>query len=604
MDKSKRLELLERQVARLECRLRRMYTQSEQFVRGRFILFGVLALAVFLAFSQVSDGAGYGALVVAVVIFNVVAYYHRRLRASIQRHELWRRIKQTHIARIRLDWADIPPAISAAPAEHPFALDLDLVGSRSIHQLLNTAVSAEGSQRLLDWLLLREPDPVRIEANQALVRDLLPLTAFRDKLILNGQLASSGQFEGQRVLDWFAQHDAPGPAWYDLLLLGGLAAVNITLMALSSLGVIPPVWSVTLLLYILYSLARGGILGDVFSEGLALRDIFDRLNAVFRYLEARRYPHSPRLRDLCAPLTDPHRRPSSQLRRISWLVSAASLRGNPVLWFAINIFIPWDYGVAYLFQRRKAQVAAHLPHWLDRWFELEALCSLANFAYLNPDYHFPAMVEVTTFQGEALGHPLIPYEQKVCNDFELAGRGAVVIITGSNMAGKSSFLRTVGVNLALAYAGAPVNAAALTTGPFRLFTCIRVLDSVTDGFSYFYAEVRRLKALLDALDRDHPYPLFFLIDEIFKGTNNRERLSGSFSYIRALAGRNCMGIVSTHDLELVHLADEITSVRNQHFREEVVDGRMKFDYKLRPGPCPTTNALKIMQIEGLPVEDL
>ncbi|MBZ0296942.1 MAG: DNA mismatch repair protein MutS, partial [Anaerolineae bacterium] len=332
--------------------------------------------------------------------------------------------------------------------------------------------------------------------------------------------------------------------------------------------------------------------------------IFDRLNAVFRYLETRRYPHSARLRDLCAPFTNRDHRPSTQLRYIGWLVSAASIRGNPILWFALNIFVPWDYTVAYLFQRRKAQVAVQLPRWLNTWFELEALCSLANFAYLNPDYHFPTLAQEPLFSAKAVGHPLIPYERKVCNDFALADRGSVVIITGSNMAGKSSFLRTVGVNLALAYAGAPVNAASLETGPFRLFTCIKVSDSVTDGFSYFYAEVRRLKALLDALDQDHPYPLFFLIDEIFKGTNNRERLSGSFSYIRALVGRNCLGIVSTHDLELIHLADEIESVRNQHFREEVINGRMEFDYKLRSGPSPTTNALKIMQLEGLPVEAL
>jgi DNA mismatch repair ATPase MutS len=179
--------------------------------------------------------------------------------------------------------------------------------------------------------------------------------------------------------------------------------------------------------------------------------------------------------------------------------------------------------------------------------------------------------------------------------------GTVVIITGSNMAGKSTFLRTLGVNLCLAYAGAPVSATMLRTTLFRLFSCIRVGDSVTDGYSYFYAEVRRLRALLTALEQPG-YPLFFLIDEIFKGTNNRERLIGSRSFVRALVGHNCLGAISTHDLELVKLADTLSQVQNYHFREEVIDGRMLFDYRLRPGPCPTTNALKIMQMEGLPVE--
>ncbi|MFL5704773.1 MAG: MutS-related protein, partial [Ktedonobacteraceae bacterium] len=164
------------------------------------------------------------------------------------------------------------------------------------------------------------------------------------------------------------------------------------------------------------------------------------------------------------------------------------------------------------------------------------------------------------------------------------------------------FLRTLGVNLCLAYAGGPVNASTFQTSLFRIYTCIKVSDSVTDGYSYFYAEVRRLKALLSELERPSDFPLFFLIDEIFKGTNNRERLIGSSAYIHALVGKNCMGAISTHDLELVKLADTQPEIKNYHFREEVIDGQMVFDYILRPGPCPTTNALKIMQLEGLPIE--
>ena len=170
------------------------------------------------------------------------------------------------------------------------------------------------------------------------------------------------------------------------------------------------------------------------------------------------------------------------------------------------------------------------------------------------------------------------------------------------MAGKSTFLRTVGVNLILAYAGGPVDATALTTTLFRPYTCIKVSDSVTGGISYFYAEVQRLRALLDALDADEPLPLFFLIDEIFRGTNNRERLQGSRAYIRSLVGKAGVGLISTHDLELVKLSGEFDAVNNYHFRDDVRDGRMVFDYLLRPGPCPTTNALKIMALEGLPVE--
>jgi DNA mismatch repair ATPase MutS len=207
----------------------------------------------------------------------------------------------------------------------------------------------------------------------------------------------------------------------------------------------------------------------------------------------------------------------------------------------------------------------------------------------------------TPLSGENIGHPLLPDTQKIGNDFTFARLGDLAIITGSNMAGKSTFLRALGVNLALAYAGGPVDAAALTTAYFRLFTSIRVTDSVTDGISYFYAEVQRLTALLAAVQDDQPYPVFFLIDEIFRGTNNRERLIGSQAFVRALAGQNSVGAIATHDLELVRLADDRPEIHNYHFRDAIAEGRMVFDYTLRPGPCPTTNALHIMRAAGLPI---
>jgi DNA mismatch repair ATPase MutS len=228
---------------------------------------------------------------------------------------------------------------------------------------------------------------------------------------------------------------------------------------------------------------------------------------------------------------------------------------------------------------------------------------------LDPAAAFPEVVDSDEaasgrqpiFAARAMTHPLLDADTKVANDFALGHLGELVIITGSNMSGKSTFLRTLGVNLSLAFAGGVVDAKAMQLIPFRLFTCINVSDSVHDGISYFYAEVKRLKALLAELERQHPLPLFFLIDEIFRGTNNRERRIGTRAYVHALAGGHGVGAISTHDLELVKLADTLSGVINYHFRETVADGRMVFDYRLREGPCPTTNALKIMEMEGLPV---
>jgi DNA mismatch repair ATPase MutS len=246
-----------------------------------------------------------------------------------------------------------------------------------------------------------------------------------------------------------------------------------------------------------------------------------------------------------------------------------------------------------------------LPTWLETWYTLEALCALVEFAVLNPGYTFPVLTGEKSgpiIQSKNIGHPLIPYHARVTNSFEIEALGTVILITGSNMSGKSTFLRTVGANLCLAYAGSAVCAQTLQTLPFRLFASMNVTDSLNDGISFFYAEVRRLKALLDALESQHLQPLFFLIDEIFRGTNNRERRIGSEAYLRALAARYGTGLISTHDLDLVRLADEIPMLQNYHFREDVEGDRMIFDYRLHAGPSPTTNALRIMAQAGLPVD--
>lgn len=542
--------------------------------------------------------------------FALLVQRHRRVQAAVRQFQGWQRIKRTHLARMQLDWEQLPAESVAAPRDHPFAVDLDMTGEYALHRLLDTAVSQNGSERLKDWLLARVPDLETIDQRQKLVRELLPLTMFRDRLTLSALLAA-GQFQpkwnGDALLKWLRLNDEGGQvSGAAALLLLALAGLNIVLLLLFSVGLLPPLWSISLGVFLALSAWHWRGLGDLFGEALRIDSQLRRLRAVFRQMETYSYGERSHLRVLCAPFLEPAQRPSAHLRRIGWIMAAASLRGNPIVWLVLNLLLPWDIGAAYLLARSKGDLARALPRWLDVWYELEALSSLATFAFLNPQYTFPQIearhAPGSVFLGRQLGHPLIPADVKVCNDFEIRQLGQLYIITGSNMAGKSSFLRTLGVNLALAYAGSVVNAGYLRVGLFRLFTCIRVSDSVVDGFSYFYAEVRRLKALLDALDTEDALPLFYLIDEIFRGTNNRERLIGSRSYIRALAGKPGVGLIATHDLELTRLAEAIPQLENYHFRETVIEGRMLFDYRLHPGPSPTTNALKIMRLQGLPVE--
>ena len=362
---------------------------------------------------------------------------------------------------------------------------------------------------------------------------------------------------------------------------------------------------ITLITYTGFYLLNQKIVKSLATESDILNDELKKVIRVFEFVENYDFGKNKNISELCSPLTNKQTSPSTSLKKINNVITALSFRNNPVIWnFAILIF-PLDYYLAYRIEIYKSQLIELFPEWLTVRNKLEVFISLANYAYLNPDNFYPEIIEGSNqihFKAEQLGHPLIPFDQKKKNNYELHSNGSISIITGSNMSGKSTFLRTVGINVCLAYTGAPVDAKYMSLGMMNLFTCIKVSDSIVDGISYFYAEVQRLKQLVLLLENENKYPVLFLIDEIFKGTNNRERLIGSRSMIKALVDKKGAGLISTHDLELIHLAEENPSIKNFHFKEEISGGRMIFDYTLREGPCPSTNALEIMRANGLPVE--
>ena len=611
-EKERRLRALDRQIRRLEQNLARLQRTSYRYSWIRIAIFGGGLLATVLCFFLVGPGAAALCAAATVLSFGGAVYGHRQVNGSIRRHRIWRRRQMGQVARARLDWERIPTTFPhQAQPDHPFESDLDLIGQRSLHRLLDTAVSYEGSQRLRAWLTETAPDQQQTAERQQRVRELAPLHLFRSRLALNATAAAGANkaWRASQLVEWLEQRAPEARLRPWLLLFAALAGLNAALFVANRLGWLPAWWMITLAVYLGLWLAQSRELEAVWDEALALQGALQQLRAVFRQLETFSYRNTPGLGGLCKPFLDPAHRPSRYLARVGRVVAATGLRANPMIRFALNAVVPWDIAVAYGLSQTKAGLAHHAPTWMEAWFELEALCSLANLAYLNPGYSFPSLTAAgqeggAVLEAEELGHPLIPDEERVCNDLEIPELGRVMVITGSNMAGKSVFLKTVGINLALAYAGGPVNARRLQAGWFRIFTCMGISDSVTDGISYFYAEVRRLKALLTALEEDHALPLLFGIDEIFRGTNNRERMIGSRAYVRALVGKRGLGLIATHDLELARLADELPQVQNHHFRDRVVGERMAFDYKLRPGPYPTTNALKIMRLEGLPVEDV
>ncbi|GHO68931.1 DNA mismatch repair protein [Ktedonobacter sp. SOSP1-52] len=610
--RTERLALLQHQIERLEARRARRELKSNYFAWQQVM---ALLLGFVISFVLLAIFRPLGVL----AILGAIAYFYYSRKQQVAYSDSALKLKnlvqfyETQVARATLDWEHIPavPARSEQ-SDHPFENDLDISGEYSLHQLLNTAFSHEGSLHLRKWLLQREPDLETIQQRQALVRELTTQTRFRHKLAFHSLYTTrymSELFDAKRILLWLAQDDAPRPPRYKLLVPCVLTVILLASLLLYALGILPVmVPLVSLLVSVSWSLFTMRDRLALFADASFISQSFAQLGDIFGYLEHYPYQEGSRLQELCAPFAQEKAQgPTHLLTRLRRLARMASFSQDQVGALFLNAILPWDAYIADQLALSKQVAITNLPQWLSAWFELEALCSLANFAYLNPEYTLPEVVaqekrgDAPLLQGTALGHPLLEPEGKVTNDVSFARQGDVMLITGSNMAGKSTFLRTVGLNLCLAYAGGPVNAASLRTTLFELCCCIRVVDSVTDGYSYFYAEVRRLRQILSRLQGQPRYPLFFLIDEIFKGTNNRERLIGSHAYIYALAGQHCLGAISTHDLELVALSDELPQIYNYHFREHVIKGKMSFDYCLRTGPCPTSNALKIMRLEGLPI---
>lgn len=597
--KAHRLFRLQQQVTRLQRRIDTLQARSDQLSQWRALVFVVGALGSVIAIYALMVELGVLLAIVSALLFGVVVRFHRRVELRLQLYQYWQQLKQTHIARMTIDWLalEVPPP-PVIPDAHPFATDLNLTGERSMHHLLDTSATYEGSQRLLDWLLETHPDKATALQRQQIVQATRSAFMFRDKLsVAEMQAGRIGRIRGQRILNWFQQEPMLAMLRSLLRLAAPLAVLNVVLFLAFWAFAIPPLFLVTFFVYGFVVFNKGTTIAERLESTRSVYSSFVKLQAIFDHLER---THHPALVEVLRPFHETP--PSVDLRRLTRLMVASSARQNPLLGLILNVAMPYDMFFTYQLERQTAELGGRMHQWLDALYTMEALNALANFAFLNPEFTFPTLEDGAGLQATAIGHPLLNDEQRVSNDFSLAEEHDVVIITGSNMSGKSTFLRTLGVNLIVGYAGGPVCAEQLQASVFRVFSSIKVTDSINDGISYFYAEVRRLKALLDELRRDEPSPVFFLIDEIFRGTNNRERLIGSRAYIRAVAEAHGVGLVATHDLELVQLGDEFANIRNYHFREDIQNGRMVFDYQIRQGPSPTTNALRIMEIEGLPVK--
>jgi ABC-type multidrug transport system fused ATPase/permease subunit len=601
-----RKESLSRLIEKLNSKKEYLQKCSKNYSNFRGLVFVIEVIAFFVFFFSVSNISALISLVTFFIFFGLITHFHNKLDRGIKKLELWIEIKTTHLARLNLDWENIPAANLRSKPE-PNEVDLNLAGEESLHQLINTGTSQQSKLLLRNWLKGKVLTINKIIERQDLIRELIPMQRFRDKLTLHSMLFSRLEFNGDMLSRLLNRKEIlPKSFFVIFVLLIILVPINIWLFVLYLESILPAYWSITLLIYIvLFHFGNKGK-DKLLDEADYISVELKKICSVFDFLERYNIRAGSKLFGMCGPFKNAELRPSRLANKIRHIADMLRIRkGNPFVWGIIRIVFPADLYYKWILNKYEHLASGKLDSWLETWYNIEALSSLANFAYLNPEYTFPVIAETEgdqiIFSGNKVGHPLIKKENKVCNDFTFRPRGEIAIITGSNMSGKSTFIRILGINLSLAYAGCVVNAENLQISLFRLFTCIKVSDSLIDGISYFYAEVRRLKALLDEIESPG-YPVFFLIDEIFRGTNNIERLKGSSMYIKKLTETNTVGVIATHDLELVKLSDKISKVVNYHFKEEIKNGKMIFDYKLNAGPCPTTNALKIMKLEGLPVD--
>ncbi len=602
--------ILARLLARLDRVLSRGGETSARFSRWRMAVFLAGVAFCIVLYNLEHYHLGNATLALFIFIFMVIASYHNRLEGRLHRLRIWRAIKRAHLARLRLDWQNIPKTESPQADGHPYAADVDLIGPHSLFTLLNTTLSSNGRARLAGWLLDQNTHPPGVETwrrRQALVKELSGLHLLRDRLTLEASLVDEGKIDGDRLI-----RILQAPAGFAglvgvLLVQTTLALCTISLGLTAAFGLIPAYWTLSFAVYAIVFLLMSGRAAPAFGRALSIHKELEKLGAIYRYLRRRSFDRTPVLHGLVARVLDAAAPPEAYIKRFARVSHALSIRAHHLVHLGLNALVPWDFWCAFRLERLQRAVLPEIPLWIDTLAELEAAAALGNFAYLNPAYAWPTLAlpgdngQSAVFAARRLGHPLIPESQRVSNDVELKGRGRILLVTGSNMSGKSTFLRTFGINACLAQAGAPVCASGLEASWVRLYCCIRVDDSLEAGLSFFYAEVKRLKGVLDAAQDQSAPPVLFLIDEIFKGTNNRERVIGSRAFIQALAASNGFGLVTTHDLELAELEKDTPALSNAHFQETVTAKSLTFDYRLRPGPCPTTNALRIMALEGLPV---
>jgi hypothetical protein len=535
---------------------------------------------------------------VLVAGFVALAIVHARVLRGIERARRARQLYERGLARIDFTWAGAGPDGSRFLEAHPFARDLDLFGPASLFQLIDTARTEVGEETLAAWLR-GGADSGEIRARQEAVTELGANVGFREDLAV---LAAESQVGRTSVLLEWAASPPAGLSRVTGIMFSVCAVVSAALLVLMLTERVP---STVFLLWILVQSGLAGIWRKQIAAAVARVGMADHdlglMVALLERIEREAFVSS-RLASVRAALLvegiPPSRRIAALRRLVTWL-DHSTLN----LWFRpIGALLLVRSQTAVAIDRWHARSGPAISTWVRAVGEIEALSALATYAYEHPADPFPDIVDSgPVFHSTALGHPLIAERAAVRNDVALGGaHPRAFIVSGSNMSGKSTLLRAVGVNVVLALAGAPVRAASLTLSLLAIGATIRIEDSLQEGHSRFYAEILRIRQIVDLARGARP--LLFLLDEILGGTNSYDRRIGAEAIVRVLIDAGAVGLITTHDLALTELAAQLgPGVANVHFEDRIENGSMVFDYRMRPGVVERSNALALMRAVGLEV---
>jgi hypothetical protein len=565
--------------------------------RSRLLAFAAVAFTFWLCFGRFE--LPYFLIPFPIALFLFLLFRHDYVRRQLAANGRACAFYEQGIARIEDRWAG--RGVSGQEfleTDHPFGADLDIFGPASLFELLCAARTRKGQETLAGWL--KEPaSPGVLRERQHAVQEMRGLVELRERLaVLGGDMPAGADLAG--LVAW---GEAP------LILHRPGLRLLATLLVTSTI--------VAAIAFLVVGLGSLPFLILVGCEALFAWRIRDKVEAIIRPIDRRaadlaiftgilhlfeQMPcHSARLTTLQQALKTqgqpPSRRIAELLRLVEWLDS----RHNP-FFAVIAPLLLWATQHAFAFEEWRSRSGPAVRRWLDAVGELEALSCLATYAFEHPGHVMPEIVdEGVLFDGRKVGHPLLPRDSCVCNDVLLDGKQRLLLVSGSNMSGKSTLLRAVGVNTILALAGAPVRASSLRISPMKVGATLRIQDSLQAGRSRFYAEIHRIRQLLDLASK--PPPVLFLLDELLQGTNSHDRLIGAEAVVRALLATGAIGLLTTHDLALTGLSKVFASLAtNVHFQDHFEHGQMVFDYRMQPGIVEKSNAVALMKAVGIPIE--